>query len=172
MLKRAGVLASFSSEEKFLAARRALSQNAIPDWEGMSPYPVKEDWPSKKPSPLEKIALIAALCGFSIGALMQIYANLYAYKINSGGRPLFSWPAFVPVCFELTILFAALSVFFFLWHFLTLPRPYHSVFNLETMDLSQERFYLFVPEIRALEEYGLREMFMELGAERVEDCPL
>src|SRR4029079_5653259 len=67
------------------------------------------------------------------------------YPIDAGGRPLHSWPAFIPATFELTVLGAALAIFFGLWLMNGLPRLNHPLFNAPDFDLaSRNRFFLCI----------------------------
>jgi len=92
---------------------------------------------------------IATFLGGIIGGVgtyfLQWYAAVVDYPINAGGRPLHSWPAFVPATFELTILGAALAAFVALLALNGLPRLNHPVFEAKDFDLaSRNRFFLAI----------------------------
>jgi hypothetical protein len=80
-----------------------------------------------------------------LGFALQYYTTVIDYPMNIGGKPLFSWPAYFPVCFELTVLLAALSTVVGMIGLNGLPLPYHPVFNVPRFALaSRDRFYLCI----------------------------
>jgi len=103
------IIARFSREGDFAAAVRRLPADRI---ESFTPYPVEsEESPRQPPVPL--IALAAGLIGFAASLSLQIYADTIDYPLDIGGRPLNSWPAFIPTAFENGMLAAVLAGF--LW---------------------------------------------------------
>ena len=79
---------------------------------------------------MPRIVLISGLSGGASGFLLQWWISAAAYPLDVGGRPLFSWPAFIPVTFELTILFAAFGSLIGMLVLNGLPAPYHPVFHV------------------------------------------
>jgi len=141
-----GVLAEFSSPERLMEAARR-TRDAGYAIEAYSPFPVEglaevtgmhRNW-------IPAIVLGGGLVGGIGGYFMQWYSAVISYPINSGGKPLHSWPEFIPVTFELTILVAALAGVIGMFALSGLPRLHHPLFNVAEFDLaSRNRFFLCV----------------------------
>ena len=126
-----GVMAEFASADALVAAARRTRAAGYRCLDAYAPFPVEElpDALDLPPSRIPLFMLGAGLAGAAVGLGMQYYANLFAYPMNIGGRPLNSWPAFIPATFELIILFAVLGGLVTLFFTLHLPTVYHPVFN-------------------------------------------
>jgi hypothetical protein len=140
------LMAEFADPAALVAAARA-SRAAFRDVDAYAPYSV-EGLPEALGFAHDRVALIALLGGMAGGLAaycLQWYTAVLDYPINAGGRPLHSWPAFIPATFEVTVLAAALALFVGLWALNGLPRLRHPVFNAPEFDLaSRNRFFLAI----------------------------
>ena len=126
-----GVMAEFSSVELLAAAIRRTRGAGYRSVEAYAPFPAEElaDALELPPSRIPLFMFAGGLVGAAAGLGMQYFANLYAYPMNIGGRPLNAWPAFIPATFELIIFCAVLGGLAALFFTLRLPMVYHPVFN-------------------------------------------
>jgi hypothetical protein len=139
-------MAAFASEESYVAALRALEAAGFRRIETFTPYDVEaeEEVVRRRATPMGWIMLAAGLLGGGGAFFMQWYAAR-DYRLNVGGRPVDSWPAFVPVTFELTVLTAALTGVAALLWLSGLPRLDHPAFSDGRFRrASQDRFFVCV----------------------------
>ncbi len=144
--KTYGIMAAFATEEAFLSALASVRRDGHRNVETFTPYCVEgEEGTVPRPrSPVAVVMLIAGIVG-GIGAyFMQWYATR-DYWLNVGGRPVYSWPAFIPVTFELTVLSAALAGAASMLYLAGLPRLDHPVFSDPRFQrASQDRFFICI----------------------------
>ncbi len=141
-----GLMAIFPSEDSFLAALRLLREQGFVRIEAFTPYPLdypRAAWP-RSSSPIPWVMLGGGLSGALGGFYLQWYAA-HDFPLNVGGRPLASWPSFVPITFELTVLCAAISGLLALFFLAGLPRLDHPLFSDSRFArASQDRFVVWV----------------------------
>ena len=127
------VVAEFAAEAPLLDAARALRAEGQTELDLHSPVPLhgSDEALGLKRSIIPRIALVAGLIGAVSGYVMQWYLVGVDFPINVGGRPPHSPPAFIPVTFELGVLFSALAIFFGLFALWGMPRLHHPVFEVE-----------------------------------------
>ena len=142
-----GVMAEFDDPSSLVAATNRAREEGYRRMDAYSPYPIEElhDALGEHHSRLPLVVLIGGLIGCIGGYALQYWISAIAYPINVGGKPLHSWPAFIPVTFECTILAAALSAVLGMLALNGLPMPYHPVFSVPRFALaSRNRFFLCI----------------------------
>jgi hypothetical protein len=117
------------------------------------------------------ICLIGGLIGCSGGFFLQWWPNVIGYPLNIGGKPYNSWPSFIPITFELTILCAGLATVFGMLAMNGLPTPYHPVFNAPRFELAtRNKFFLCIKARDAkFDAQKTREFLQSLNAREVSD---
>ena len=170
-----GMIAEFESPEGLCLATRRVREEGYRFFDAYTPFPVEEAYEAmgEVKDKVALITLIGGLCGGLIGFFMQFYSDVVDYPLNIGGRPMDSWPAFIPVTFELTILFAGLSGVIGMLVLNRLPHPYHPVFNVPAfLKASENRFFLCIqakdPLFDREQTRGFLENFSPLGVFEVE----
>src|ERR687896_2271236 len=142
-----GLMAEFENPTELVAAAHAARRAGYKRMDAYSPIPIEElhEAIGFHHTKLPLIVLIGGIIGGLAGYGLQYWASAIEYPLNVGGRPFNSWPAFVPITFELTILGAALSAVFGMLALNGLPMPYHPVFNAPRFALaSRNRFFLCI----------------------------
>jgi hypothetical protein len=142
-----GLLAEYVSADELVAAARAVRKAGYTRFDAYSPLPIAglTEAIGLRHSRLPLIVLFGGICGGLIGYGLQYWTMVEAYPLNIGGRPLHSWPAFIPVTFELTVLGASLAAVLGMLALNGLPQPYHPLFNVPEFSLaSQNHFFLCV----------------------------
>jgi hypothetical protein len=142
-----GLLAEFHSPHEVVEAARRVHEAGFRKVDAYSPYPMEElsEALEHHHSPLPKLVLVGGLVGLVAGLGLEYWASVIEYPMNIGGRPYFSWPAFLVPAYETTILFAAATAVLGMLALNGLPQPYHPVFNVPGFALaSRDKFFICV----------------------------
>jgi hypothetical protein len=159
-------IASFASEQDLVAATPGL--RALGRIETFTPSPLESDLGRSSVLPL--IVLIAGIAGASVGFALQVYAEAVSYPVNIGGRPEFSWPAFVPIAFEVGVLCAVVAGFVGYLVINRLPRLYDPVDEaLLLRGATRDRWCIALVTDAPEQAYDL---LRTLSAEQVEELPI
>lgn len=146
-----GLMVEFAGTDELMAACYRTREEGYAKIDAFTPAPVHglteavgyegKGWTAKT-------VFIAGLVGAAVGFGLQYWTSVVAYPLNVGGKPLNSWPSFIPVTFELTILLGVLGAVLGMLWWNRLPQPYHPVFNVPRFKLaSSDRFFLIVESI-------------------------
>lgn len=170
-----GVAAEFEHPHELLEAARLAREAGYRRVAAYTPIPVEGLYDSlgHRPTRLPYLTLLGAVLGGVSAFALQYYASVIAYPLNIGGRPLNSWPAFMPIVFELSVLGAALFSVFGMLALNGLPMPYHPLFNLpEFKFASRDRFFLCIERRDPrFDRAGTRDFLTNLRAHKVLDVP-
>jgi Alternative complex III, ActD subunit len=168
-----GLMAQFDRASDLVTAAERVRAEGYRKVDAYTPFPVQGlgEALGLHETMLPMLVLLGAIAGCAGGYFMQYYASVIDYPIHVAGRPLHSWPAFVPVTFELTILAAALTAVLGMLALNRLPMPYHPVFNVPSFSLaSRDRFFLLIEATDDKFDRVLTRRFLEsLGPREVSD---
>lgn len=142
-----GLMAEFSSDDSLLRATRAAYDAGYRCMDAYSPLPIDglAEALGFRHTRVPQIVLIGGVIGCVGGFALQYWISVVDYPVNVGGRPYNSWPSFIPVTFELTILVAAFAALLGMLVLNGLPMPYHPVFNVSRFaQATRDRFFLCI----------------------------
>jgi hypothetical protein len=166
-------MAEFDNPSDLVAAARRTFAEGYRRINGYSPYPIEEldEAIGFKRTTLPLIVLIGGIIGGLGGFFMQYWMEVIDYPLNVGGKPFNSWPAFIPITFECTVLVAAFSAVLGMLVLNKLPQPYHPVFNAPNFALAtRDKFFLVIEANDPKFKHSEATQFMNtLGAMDVSD---
>lgn len=170
-----GILVEFDSPEALVEAGRRVHDAGYRRFEAYSPFPVHglaqaigfhKTW-------MSATVLVGGIVGCLVGFALQYWVSAVAYPLNIGGRPLNSWPSFVPVTFEMTILFASLAAVLGMLALNGLPRPHHPLFGVPRFaHVTRDGFFLCILAADPrFQERATHEFLTSLNPKEVWDVP-
>ena len=142
-----GIMAEFASAQALVDAAKRTHEAGYQRIDAYSPFPIEglAEEMGFRQNAVPLVVLIGGIVGGLTGYLMQYWISAVDYPLNIGGKPAHSWPAFIVITFEMTILFAGVSAVLGMLALNGLPMPYHPVFNVPRFALaSKDRFFLIV----------------------------
>ncbi len=170
-----GLLAEFDSPSEVLAATRRAYAEGYRKMDAYTPFPVHDlaEALGSRKSYVPLVTLVGGILGGLTAYLLQFWINTIAYPLNIGGRPFHSWPAFIIVTFEMTVLFAGIAATFGMFTLNGLPQPYHPIFNSEEFAAAtRDKFFLCIEATDPRFERMQTEQFlMELHPRAVTEVP-
>ena len=140
-------MAEFETPASLVEAATKARLAGYRQMDAYSPIPIEElnEALALRRTRLPLLVLIGGILGCAGGFGLASWVSAVAYPIDVGGRPLISWPQFIPVTFETTVIGAAFTAFFGMWALNKLPQPYHPVFNVPAFSrASTDRFFLVI----------------------------
>ena len=159
-----GVMAEFDSPSGLVNAARAAREKGYRKLDAYTPFPIEElsDALHLHKNKLPLLVLIGGIIGGLTGYMLQYFVAVIYYPLNIGGRPLHSWPAFIIITFEMTILFASFAAVLGLLGLCGLPMPYHPTFNVPRFaQASRNRFFLCIESTDPLFDHDKTCEFLE-----------
>jgi hypothetical protein len=159
-----GIAGIFLDEDTVVNAARKVRESGFSKFDAISPYPIHamEEACGIKRSPIPYVTFGAGVVGLLAGLALTYYTSVIDWPINVGGKPLFSLPAFIPIIFELTVLFAALSSVGAFFYLCGMPKVDPPVID---KDLTCHKFAIFIPENETgYNSERVEKMLTELGA--------
>jgi hypothetical protein len=170
-----GLIAEFDTPTEIVVAARKAHAEGYRRMDAYSPFPV-EGLSEAVGFPRDNVALvclIGGILGLATAYVLQYWINAQSYPLNVGGRPFHSWPSFIVVTFEMTVLFAGLSACFGMLAMNGLPMPYHPVFNVPTFNFaSRDKFFLCIEAADPrFERQRTYEFLASLGARTITEVP-
>jgi hypothetical protein len=170
-----GLMAEFDTVNDAIEAAHKVYGAGYRKIDAYAPFPVEElsEAIGFHHNGVALICLIGGLLGGTAAYVLQWWINTVGYPVNIGGRPLHSWPAFIIVTFEMTILFSGLSAVFGMLALNGLPQPYHPVFNVPQFDAAtKDKFFIAIfASDKKYDPEETRQFLESLGPTSVAEVP-
>ena len=164
-----GLMAEFDDPATLVLATRRAYEAGYRSMDAYSPFPIEEltEALGIHGTAVPVLVLLGGIVGALSGFGLQYWVSSIAYPLNVGGRPFNSWPSFIPVTFEMTVLLAALTAVFGMIALNRLPMPYHPVFNVPRFALAtRDRFFLCIESTDPMFDAHATRQFLQRFAPR------
>jgi hypothetical protein len=170
-----GMLAEFETPEQLVEATKKAHERGYRQMDAYTPFPIPEvsEALGIRNNRVPLLCLLGGVMGGGTAYVLQYWINTMAFPINVGGRPLHSWPSFIPVTFEMTVLFASFGAFFGMWALNGLPKLFHPIFNVDRFaSASRNGFFLCIESADPqFELQSVRAFLTSLHPQWVEEVP-
>jgi hypothetical protein len=170
-----GLLAEFDDPDRLLAAARRATEHGFTRLDAYTPFPVHglSEAVGFRRTRLPAIVFLAGLFGGLSGFLMQYYALVISYPVNIAGRPLNSWPMFIPITFEVTVLVAGLTAAGAMLALNGFPMPYHPLFNIPRFSAATTDGFFLCIEARdpKFDRQSTEQFLRELRPKEISEVP-
>lgn len=170
-----GLVAEFETPTALVQAARSAREAGYAKMDAYSPFPIEElsEALGFRRTKMPMLILIGGIVGALSGFALQYYCAVISYPINVAGRPLNSWPSWIPVTFEVTILIASLTAVFGLLALCGLPMPYHPLFHVPRFSrATRDSFFLCIEAADPrFDRTATNEFLSGLGAREVSEVP-
>ena len=167
-----GYLAEFETVNGLVDACAAIRDAGYTRWDAHTPFPVHglDGAMGMRTTKLPWVVFFSGLTGAGLGLLLQYWTSAVDYPLIISGKPLFSWQAFIPVTFELGVLFAAAGAVLSILHFSKLPRYHHPLFSSTRFErATQDRFFIAIEaEDPKYDSEATRRLLEGAGATHIE----
>lgn len=168
-----GLIAEFENPNQLVKAAKKIKHEGYDNFDAHSPFPIHgmDKAMGLKDSKLGWIVISFALIGCFGGFSLMIWSSTYAYALNIGGKPFVSIEAFIPVAFELTILFSAFSTVFGMLALNKLPMWYHPIFNSSRFKkVTSSSFFISIEAVDSQYEVDkTRDFLTSIGGKNIEE---
>lgn len=167
-----GVLAEFKNPKELIDAASTVEKSGYNKYDTYAPFPIHgmEKAMGLKKSPLGWIVLAGAVAGLVGIVALMVWVMAYAYPMNISGKPFINIPIYVPIAFELTVLFSAFAAVFGMFYLNGLPRFHNPLFNVERFKRASDDGFFICIEARddLFSEEKVSSLFSDAGATHIE----
>ena len=168
-----GILAEYQNPKALMDAAKTVNQSGYTQFDTFSPFPIHgiDKAMSLKKSKLGWIVITMGTIGFTTALSMMTYMSVMDYPLNISGKPFFNAPAWVPITFELTVLFSAFGAVFGMFFLNGLPKLHNPLFNVERFKKStDDGFFVYIEATDAqFEAEKVRKLLEDAGATHIEE---